>query len=710
MKNIVTFILLIMCWATVSLQAQQVPMQPPRVLKVASSKLGNYIYLAGRDEVAGKDTAILQATDHFIIKRMPFVLITDSTKAKSPLKNFKTIGKAKKASSEKELKELFSENDLADVRKFLGQKTNKELLDFVDKHVKANDYGFLYSITETRMMLGQIYLDTDVKEDEVVYYQVIRVDKNKTEYPWGVALAQSKIGNYALPYLKPKVSFVRSTDSSVSISWKLKVSEAMMTTLPKPKNRAAFDPTGGLLTVPFFLTALSGRVIPSRGGITLPSTKILPNLNHTQDTLTYHYFGNVGKDEQFTAYLMAEDEIYNQGAHSDTAVVFGVEARTMPLIYSVRVSEVENGIRLAWDKLPTKPYLTGVQIARYDGQDKLETLATLSATDTTYTDYAIKVGEYYRYQVKSLFLAGIGIEQTVAAQGVGTYTKFSKPLPPYNLEVANKGKDVSLTWQAADEPGFYGYFVYRGTSPKKMYLIAGPIKEKKYTDTSESLSGRSQYYYAIKNQNLRQDTSIYSNVVVIIPVKKLDINPPANIDFYYVNGKLRVMWDDTRTQDNMIETFLVQRRKKGDTEYVTVKPKEAGNAFLVDSLIQRGETYQYRVASVAFSGDISAYSATTEFSLEKPKTETVNEFYVRNITAGVEVSIPEIVYSNRKGYTIYRRNATGGDFVKVHTMPSDSFVFTDEKIEKGQTYIYAISIIENDGKEGEMGFSRSVER
>ncbi|MEA5402936.1 hypothetical protein VB776_08425 [Arcicella sp. DC2W] len=707
MKNIVTFILLISCWATANLQAQQVS---PRVLKVASSKAGNYIYLAGRDEVVGKDTTLMKATDYFIIKRMPFVLVTDSTKAKAALKNFKTIGKAEKASTDKDLKQLFNESDLADVKKYLGTKTNKELLDFVDKHISANDYGFLYSIIETRMMLGQVYLDTDVRDGEVMYYQVIRVDKNKKEFPWGVAVAQSKVGNYALPYLKPKISAVQSSDSSVSITWKLKVSEAMINKFPKPTMRASFDPNGDLLSVPFPLTALSGRVVPARQGIVVPGIKIIPNINRTQDTLTYSYLGTVSKDEQFTAYLMVEDEIYNQGAHSDTAIVFGVGARSIPLIYGIRVTEVMNGIRIAWDKLPNKPYITGIEITRYDSEDKLLQLGILSAIDTTYTDYAINVGDHYRYQVRALFVHGIGITQVAPAQGVGAYTKFSKPLPPYNLAVANKGSNVALTWQATDEPGFYGYFVYRGTSPKKMYLVAGPMKDKKYTDTSESLSGRSQYYYAVKNQNLRNDTSMYSNIVTIIPIKKIDVVAPTNIDFYYVNGKLRIQWDDSRTQDNAIETFLLQKRKKGDTEYVTMKPKEVGNAFLMDSLIQRGTTYQYRVASVAFSGDISAYSAVTEYSLAKPKIETVNEFYVRNVTAGVEVGLPEIVYSNRKGYTIYRRNAASGDFVKVHTMPSDSFVFTDEKIEKGQTYIYAISITENDGKEGEMGFSRSVSR
>ncbi len=706
MKLIFHITLFIFCFSFSGL-AQQVPLTSPRVLKVASSKLGNYIYLAGRDEIEGKDTTLLQSTDHFIIKRMLYTLPTDSAKMKNPLRNLKTVGTAKKATTEKELSALFNESDLADIRKSLNQKTNKELLDFIATHVKANDYGFLYMIIEARIMLGQVYLDTDVKEGEVVYYQVVRVDKNKAEQPWGVAVAESKVGNYSLHYLKPKVSLVRSTDSTVNMVWKLKISDGQV--YAKPKNRNTVDPEGNLKTIPFLPSSLAGRLVTTSDGKPGLTMRLIPNINKTLDTLTYAYSAVTVKDQQLTAYLMAEDEVYNQGIPSDTVITFGADGKNLPLVKAIDVKDIENAIRISWNKLPPKPYLTGVQVDRYDTQDKVETLAVLSATDTVYTDYAIKAGQTYRYHVKSLFVNGIGFKQELPAQGAGTYTKFSKPLPPYDLTTVSQGNHVALSWKAPTDPAFYGYYIYRGTSPKTMSLIAGPVKEKKYLDTAQSLSGRSQYYYSVVNQNLMQDTSLHSNVSMVRPIKLLGIEPPRDVKFYFVNGVLRVEWDDVRTMDNAIENFAVQRKKKTETEYTTLKVRP-NSIFYLDSTIQRGVTYQYRVASIASTGEISAYSSASEYGLEKDKVATVELFYARNITAGVLVSVPQIVYNSRKFLTIYRRNVTGGEFEKIGSLTGDKFEFIDDKAVMGETYIYTMTVTETDDREGAKGLSLSVKR
>ncbi len=710
MKKILNLILLITCFASASLQAQQAPITAPRVLKVASSKMGNYIYLAGREQIVGNDTTFMQSTDHFIIQRMPFVMSGDSIKVKAALKNMKTVGIAKRVTTAQQLKALFSETDLSELRVALRKKTDKELVDFLASHINASDYGLLYSITEMRIAMGHIYFDPDVKEGEVVYYQVIRVGKDKVEHPWGVALAQGKVGNYALPYLKPLVSEVKSTDSTINISWKLQIAGKGLKEFPKPTNLAAMDPDGRLQEIPFPFTSLTGKVVPMRGGKAVPGIRLMAQANATGDTLNFYYTAKISKDENFSAYLVPEDEIYNQGTPSEIAIAFGVDERNTPIIEDLKVKEIPNAIRLSWKQLPAKPYIIGVEIVRYDSQDQLEKLGILSARDTAYIDYAIKVGQHYRYHLKTLFLPGTGIEQVLATQAVGTYTLFSKPLPPQNLVAKAEGNQITLTWDLADEPGFYGFFVYRGTSPNKMGLIAGPLKEKKYIDTAESLSGRSQYYYAVKNQNLRQDTSLHSEPIMVQSAKKILIDPPADVLFYYANGKLRIDWADTRIRDNFIETFVLQRRKKGDADYTTLQLKAKNDAFYVDSLLERGFTYQYRVASVGIKGEISAYSSAGEFGLKKDDVETIGLFYARNITAGVEVSLPEVSYPNRKAYSIYRRNASGGGFAKVGSMNADQFIFTDEKVERGQTYIYTISITDKENREGSKGLSISVKR
>jgi len=710
MKKILNLIFLMSCFASASLRAQQIQTIVPRVLKVASSKQGNYIYLAGREEIVGSDTAFMRSTDHFIIKRMPYVMSSDSIKVKAALKNLKTIGNAKRVTTEQQLKAIFSDTDIGELKTSFKKKSTQEVVDFLTGHVKAIDYGLAYGIIEMKIAMGHVYFDADVKEGEVVYYHVTRVDKNNVEHPWGFALAQGKVGNYALQYLKPIVSEINSSDSTVNISWKLQIAGKGLKAFPKPKTLAAFDPEGKLQEVPFPLTNLGGKVVALRSRKPVSGLRVMGQVNAAGDTITFHYDSKINKEEEFSAYLMPEDEIYNQGAPSDLAVAFGVDERNTPVIGNLRLKEIPNGIRLSWSQLPAKAYITGIEVARYDSEDHMEKLGILSALDTSYTDNAIKVGQHYRYHVKILFMPGTGIEQGIPAQAAGSYTLFSKPLPPHNLSAKAEGDKITLNWDLEEDPGFYGFFVYRGTSPNKMDLIAGPIKEKKYVDTAESLSGRSQYYYAVKNQNLRQDTSLHTEPVMVKSARKILIDPPADVLFYYANGKLRIDWADTRMRDNFIESFVLQKRKKGDAEYTTLPLKTKNDAFYVDSLINRGFTYQYRVASVGANGEISAYSNAGEFSLKKEAVATVGLFYARNITAGVEVSLPEVIYDERKAYQIYRRNANGGAFAKIGAMNADTFIFTDEKVESGQTYIYSIRVTDKADREGEMGLSVSVKR
>jgi fibronectin type 3 domain-containing protein len=302
------------------------------------------------------------------------------------------------------------------------------------------------------------------------------------------------------------------------------------------------------------------------------------------------------------------------------------------------------------------------------------------------------------------------MRQNVAASTVGTITKFSRPNPPFNLKANNVGKHIKLTWESKEQLGFKGYYIYRGTSTKNLNVIEGPVTTKTYIDTADHLSGRSDYYYAVISQNLMQDTSIYSNLVRISPNRKIETSLPNDISFYYSNGFLNISWPDTRTNDNAIEGFMVQKRKEGEKDFVSLNRDMVIDNKIIDSNLIAGVKYDYRIANVTNNKEVSDFGSSQTFYLEKPPVDVVNMFYVRNIENAIEISLPQMQFEDRKSYTIYRRDASNLQFEKLAEMDANTFKYIDKTAKSKQIYVYSISITNKDDREGVRGKSISVRK
>ncbi|MES2809399.1 MAG: fibronectin type III domain-containing protein, partial [Bacteroidota bacterium] len=601
MKNYI-YITIVILFAT---RQQTIAQQgQAKLLSTITSPAGNYIYLLGPDVLSGPDSLIMKRTDRFIIERVDYDSVKNSAKSESSMRE---VGTAKTVSSIKELRSFISASDIEDMKSNFKLKTDQDLVDFFQSRYGAGRYSLYYKAIEVRMAMGHVFFDKDVQPGETVLYRITRVDKDKSKQLWGNAIVQSKVGNYTLQYLKPIEGARELSDSSITLTWKLYVNENQVAKMPRPKSKFVADKEGRVFRVPFPLSELRGKVNILKDGAFVEDAKLLPVLNLAGDTATYTYFGKTTSDEAVSVYMNLEDEVYNQGRSSDTATVFSVTNRTIPLIFGIKVNPIVDGIHLTWKQLPAKPYIRGIEIVRLNSQNKLDSIGVLPVTDTTYNDYATAIGQHYVYQVKAVYLPGLNVEQKKPAEGAGQMTIFSKPSTPYNLAATGESKNVRLNWEVNDQPAFFGFYIYRGTSPKHMTLIAGPVKTKTFLDSAQSLSGRSRYYYAVVNQNLRQDTSTYSNVVDIRPSRKINITPPADVHFYYVNGKLDIRWKDIRESDNVIESYVLQKKKKTDASYIELKLQPNSVAY-ADSLIESGITYQYRVAAVADNGEISEFS------------------------------------------------------------------------------------------------------
>jgi hypothetical protein len=675
-------------------------------LRSASSPRGNYIYFFDEKELAGKDSALLKATAYFTIERIAYKDM-ESNATKSPVKS---LGRAAPSTTVRELGRYLSADQITSFRQAFGLSSNDAVAEYFKTNRLPDKYPIAYNMVETKQALGHVFLDNDIKQGEVYVYTVTRVgaDNNKTE--WGYAITQSGAGNYTLPYFKPVLHTIRAADSNVLITWKTPVPADWINKIPKPAPVIADDKESALARTPFSPLLTKVRLYLQEREKFVYTEKLSPVVNSSQDTVTYTYFRKCLPEEAVTAYLVTEDEVYNEGIASDTAFAYAIDQRMVPLIYGIRVQEVLDGIRIAWDALPSKPYLAGVEIGRYNSQDKYDSIATLPASDTMFTDYKVEPGHQYRYQVKAMFLPQLNVSQEMPATGVGAFTVFNRPMPVNNLAASTSNGKVMLSWDKVEDPSFFASFVYRGTSPQNLEVVSGPIRTNQYTDTASSLTSRGEYFYGVINENLREDTSIMSDIVKIVPDKKIETTSPSTIDFYYANGSLRVSWNDVRTMDNAVESFVVMKKTGNTSGFVPVTKQPVAENNIEDIDIKEGLVYEYKVAAVSFRGDTSEYSNAREFKLEPLPPDQVNLFYARNIEEGILVSLPAVEYENRKQYVVYRREATEKDFSKIGTLNGNQYSFTDKAVKEGKVYVYSIGVVTTDNREGAKGKSISVRR
>ncbi len=665
---------------------------------------GNYLYV--NDNLA-TDSIKLSKTAFFSIERIDISKYSEDSLKKM---NFNPnellpIGRLQPVQDIDALKDICSAVYIESFKKDKGLKTDKEIVSYFQTHRSFNDYGFWYNLIETRMALGLVYLDKKINTGSKYIYFISRVYKDGKVESFGMnSSIGKKNGNVLLPLYQPFTSKKFTSDSALIISWKLPFDNNKIESFYQKKAAEKdFSP------IPFGFKNI-------RGGVYLQTTAgwekldlILPSENSKGDTLTFTYTAKAVSEKYYKLFLQIEDEVHNKGLTSDTSTMIVVSKESLPIVTKVYVTDTLNSIRVSWKPIIPKFYVDKIEISKSELNTK-PTFIYAKPTDTLFIDYNIEVGKKYIYKVKTLFLPQTTLKQESAAEGVGKFTVFTKPLPPTNLTASNYGKNILLKWDNDSIPGFYGFYIYRGTSINELSLLSGPLFQSKFVDTANSLSGSSTYYYAVVSQNLRQQSSNYSNRVQIVPNRKYFIPKPAQIDFYYANKELTVSWDAVHLQDASIIAYLLQKKSEKDTAFISLPLIRNGINYHIDTNLRGGINYQYRVASINITGDTSDFTDVFAYGVKKPDVSILNNFNVRNITEGIEIALPPVVFNNRKQYKIYRKEEGENDYNSIGIIDAEQFLFIDKKVLSNKYYTYSISVIDNEGREGIKSDAQSVKR
>jgi hypothetical protein len=676
------------------------------VMLTYSSPQGNYLRVLSRE---GNMDEVMKNTNYFKIFRGTIGFDDNKTLE---------IGKINRMKKASDVENHVGKEAFEDFKRFKNLKTNTDVENFLQNE---NRFDSLAIFTETNIkfleVFGYGFLDKGVEKDSIYYYEITRVDKNGTEEHWGQNEVYAKNPNPELLKIKPIVETIYSTDSLVMVDWVVNFNEFVV-----QQERPVFEEIDEKLPIKDYLaqyhqqTKTLGNHINSKAQDN-SNTKfnVYYKINNETD---WHFHSKrfVFKDslnqfkvsatvkcfpEDLVAMIaIPEDYPMSSGDTSEIAEGYAISNNSVQWIYSVRAKDSTNAIIINWDKLPQKPYYTGVTVARSFDENETEVLAQLSHTDTEYIDYNVAPGKNYNYYVSATFSPKQNVKQGSPANVVGACTKFAKPLPPFNLQVDTLSKVYpKLSWETADNKAFFGFYIYRGLSPDKMTLASTVIREKSYTDSTETLSGRSTYYYAVLEQNLTQDTSDFSNTVSFSPIKREEMWVPAYLTPSLINNELILEWNDVKPNDDFVAGYLLQKRKESEKYFKAVSSFIIVNNSFVDTTFIIGEKFFYRIASISLKGDTSEFSPEITMFYSKNRLEPIQKYALVNKGEGIFVEWPSIETDEIKAYKIYRKSAESNGFELVGTVEKGNFEFLDTTIKENEAYTYSVVTEDKLGRE-----------
>ena len=308
----------------------------------------------------------------------------------------------------------------------------------------------------------------------------------------------------------------------------------------------------------------------------------------------------------------------------------------------------------------------------YSGTTLVTTINANSNNSYSYTfNDVIQYGKEYKYSVEP-------IRDLTNGTAIGIKTLFgftptvalSKP----NLTVTDKGfGKVLLSWKKDNNASGYKITkVFNGIT--STINIANP----ETTSYELNFSSGGLYKFNICSYRDYQNSIVSDTIEANIMLK----NAPT-LSYVPSNDTVKLTWTSIAGADEyVIEKF--------DNEKWT-KLIQTKSTTYTDKGLLYGKEYKYRVYGIKNISNIVPVSYKTSCSDEIPvKTSIAVGNTTLSITKSTETSVvlSWLSATNANKYEVYRKIGNSGKFSLLTTVTS--LTFTDTKLEKGKTYIYAI--------------------
>lgn len=648
--------------------------------------------------------------------------------------NFKTVGKLEVAKTEQKLRSLITSNDLEEFEKTQEIK----MLDFINSKPLYNSVSLFGELShEILQAWGLGFLDKTAEKGHFYFYRVYEIQGSAEVFfsEWGLFHNQT---NEILKDLKTELSSISGMDSSVRFNWKIELPRTEISEALSSKQNKLFENLNEKTL------QVSKRKYQEITGFFLSEGKIFSSFRLNEFNTSFNVYYRVNKETNWTFHskriagvdslgnnfitvdiacnpedvlemkIIPEDIMNNQGTESAIARGIAVSNNQVTLIYGLNSKDSTNAIILDWAKLPEKAYYSGIEISRSYEDEPIKTLAILPASANTFTDLDIyPAGRIFTYYVRPLFIEKQDLRQEIPASAAQSCSKFSKPLPPFNVKVETSNGKPKVSWEAAEDKSIHSYHVYRGTSSTQFDLISNSVYKTDFIDSTSNISPRLTYFYKVVAMNLTQDTSDYSVTVSYTPeFAASDMYSPDLIEASAINNQIWLKWADVKLNDDFVEGYQLERQKVGESVFTKLHNGILQNAIFNDTTALPGIDYNYRVTSVSTNGFLGKYSKISKVNMPTSDADVmpITDIKATNLSKTIRISWPSVETDDIISYIIYKKLPTETNFERIGMVAKGIFEFEDERVENDEIYVFSVTAINAKGKESKIVQKKSIYR
>ena len=298
-----------------------------------------------------------------------------------------------------------------------------------------------------------------------------------------------------------------------------------------------------------------------------------------------------------------------------------------------------------------------------------------NTTGLEYNDTGLTNGEEYTYYIEAVNDNGESFASyTVKATPTGL------PSAPVNLQASSMNGRVDLNWSTPSSDGgssITGYMIFRNNV--NLTSIIGFISVSTYND-SGVINGES-YTYCIKAINSNGDSPCSSSASAIPATNS---SAPENLQATGGDEQLILTWD--APSDNggsvIITGYMIFRN---DVYLTTI-----GGLMYTNGGLVNGQSYTYHIIAVNTAGDSEPSEPVSITIGDIPSAPENLQATSGDEQLTLSWSTPSSDGgSSIHGYKIYRNN--------VHIGTTSFLTFSDTGLTNGQSYLYCVSAINNNG-------------
>ncbi len=274
--------------------------------------------------------------------------------------------------------------------------------------------------------------------------------------------------------------------------------------------------------------------------------------------------------------------------------------------------------------------------------------------------------------------------------------KIDPNLPkPTNVRTISDRTSIGFEWEYTANPSIEGYKIYRGTEGGGSELIA-TVKDRftsHYADTGLKVDTSYSYRFSSFTKD-----GVESDATTVVSVKTAPVMEPISFIAAISNlpERAKIIWRPHVSPD--VVEYVIQKSGENDKNWddiANVSPRLM--AEYIDTKVQSGKTYHYRVIAKTFDGSYSKPSETVTVTTKKLPLAATSIFATKDLPKQIAVSWDAPEQKDFDKFNLYRADKPDSKYGVVYTGVEKKFL---DKIDgDGEVRYYKVSVVDKDGLE-----------